>query len=219
MARNKYPEETVNRILDVSLKLFLEKGYDNTSIQDIINKLGGLSKGAIYHHFKSKESILLAVYDRLSETASKEMGDIRDDRHMNGLEKLREMFLSSWKNSEHRDFIASMPDLLEKPRLLAMSMSATIHDIVPNFILPVLEEGIQDGSIQTDCPLELANVLMLLSNVWMNPLIYPMTEENISSKIEIFRKLLSALDLELLYDGAAEHMLHVEARKKNLEQK
>ena len=46
MARNKYPEETVARILDVSLKLFLEKGYENTTIQDIIDALGNLSKGA-----------------------------------------------------------------------------------------------------------------------------------------------------------------------------
>ena len=61
MARNKYPEETVARILDVSLKLFLEKGYENTTIQDIIDALGNLSKGAIYHHFKSKEDILEAV--------------------------------------------------------------------------------------------------------------------------------------------------------------
>jgi len=36
MARNKYPEVTVERILDVSQRLFLEKGYDNTTIQDIV---------------------------------------------------------------------------------------------------------------------------------------------------------------------------------------
>ena len=41
MARNKHPEETVNLILDVALALFFEKGYDNTSIQDIIDGLGG----------------------------------------------------------------------------------------------------------------------------------------------------------------------------------
>ena len=45
MARNKHPEETVNLILDVALALFFEKGYDNTSIQDIIDGLGGLTKG------------------------------------------------------------------------------------------------------------------------------------------------------------------------------
>ena len=51
MARNKYPEETVTLILDTAQKLFLEKGYEHTTIQDIIDNLGGLTKGAIYHHF------------------------------------------------------------------------------------------------------------------------------------------------------------------------
>ena len=53
MARNKHPEETVERILDEAFRLFMKKGYEHTSIQDIISGLGGLSKGAIYHHFKS----------------------------------------------------------------------------------------------------------------------------------------------------------------------
>ena len=53
MARNKHPEETVEKILDVSIRLFAEKGYERTTIQDITDALG-MSKGAIYHHFKSK---------------------------------------------------------------------------------------------------------------------------------------------------------------------
>lgn len=54
MARNKYPEITVEKILEAAKKLFLEKGYENTTIQDIVNELGGLTKGAIYHHFRTK---------------------------------------------------------------------------------------------------------------------------------------------------------------------
>ena len=65
MARNKYPEITVDKILEASQRLFLEKGYDNTTIQDIVNELDGLSKGAIYHHFKSKEEIMSALGDRM----------------------------------------------------------------------------------------------------------------------------------------------------------
>ena len=65
MARNKYPEETRNLIIDTAARLFVEKGYEHTSIQDIINNLGGLSKGAIYHHFKSKDEIMNAVADKL----------------------------------------------------------------------------------------------------------------------------------------------------------
>ena len=65
MARNKYPEVTEERILEAAQRLFLEKGYDNTTIQDIVDQLGGLTKGAVYHHFKSKEEILDEVSDRM----------------------------------------------------------------------------------------------------------------------------------------------------------
>ena len=63
MARNKFPEETERRILEVSRRLFTEKGYEHTTIQDIVDALG-MSKGAIYHHFKSKEDI----YDRICDS-------------------------------------------------------------------------------------------------------------------------------------------------------
>jgi len=65
VARNKYPEVTVEKILEVSQRLFIEKGYDNTTIQDIVNELGGLTKGAIYHHFKSKEEIMDALINKM----------------------------------------------------------------------------------------------------------------------------------------------------------
>ena len=64
MARNKYPEITEERILEVAERLFLEKGFEQTTIQDIVDALGDLTKGAVYHHFKSKEEIIDAVSDR-----------------------------------------------------------------------------------------------------------------------------------------------------------
>ena len=56
MIKNKVSENTVDNIIEVSYKLFVEKGYEKSSIQDIINELG-LPKGAIY----PKEEILYAV--------------------------------------------------------------------------------------------------------------------------------------------------------------
>ena len=79
MARNKHPEETVEKILAVSAKLFMEKGYEHTTLQDIIDNLGGLTKGAIYHHFKGKEEILLAIADRMGEQTEAWMRTVRDD--------------------------------------------------------------------------------------------------------------------------------------------
>ena len=62
MARNKNSHETRKKILEVSKDLFLEKGFDNTSIQDIIDGLGGLTKGVIYHHFERLWAVFQVVH-------------------------------------------------------------------------------------------------------------------------------------------------------------
>ena len=88
MARNKYPEVTVEKILEVSQRLFLEKGYDNTTIQDIVDELGGLTKGAIYHHFKSKEEIMDALSEKMF-TSNNPFEEVKKRKDLNALEKMR----------------------------------------------------------------------------------------------------------------------------------
>ncbi|HVW88518.1 MAG TPA: helix-turn-helix domain-containing protein [Gaiellaceae bacterium] len=54
------------RILDVALELFNEQGYDATSLREIAERLG-VTKAALYYHFKSKGDILLELHLRLHE--------------------------------------------------------------------------------------------------------------------------------------------------------
>ena len=53
-------------ILRVAEDLFYEKGYESTTLSDILHALG-LSKGGFYHHFESKESLLQAICDKKAE--------------------------------------------------------------------------------------------------------------------------------------------------------
>src|ERR1700693_3524864 len=64
----KIPLDTRSNILKVALLLFLEKGYKDVSYQDLVKKTG-LSKGAIYHYFSSKEELLVAVFDMFFEAS------------------------------------------------------------------------------------------------------------------------------------------------------
>ena len=64
MTRNKYPEEAVEKILDVAERPFMERGNEHTTMADIVESLGGLTKGAVYHHFKKKDKIFEAVFER-----------------------------------------------------------------------------------------------------------------------------------------------------------
>ncbi|MGL4736863.1 MAG: TetR/AcrR family transcriptional regulator [Cellulosilyticaceae bacterium] len=200
MARNKYPEETVNKIIEVSLKLFIQKGYESTSIQDIINELGGLTKGAIYHHFKSKDEIFVAVAHHIYKDIEAHLTIIRDDPTMTGCQKLKALFHSSLENSAQDEMFAIAPRLLENPPFLALQMKNAVEEAAPRFIQPVLEQGIADGSIQTDSPQELAEVLMLLSNVWLNPMIFVATPREMLGRCRFFQKILLSLGLDVIDD-------------------
>ena len=48
------------QILEAAMALFNEKGFEKTSVQDILDKMG-ISKGALYHYFLSKEDILREI--------------------------------------------------------------------------------------------------------------------------------------------------------------
>ena len=204
MARNKHPEETVNLILDVAFRLFIEKGYEHTSIQDIIDNLGGLSKGAIYHHFRSKEDILVAVTDRITEESNKMLAIIRDCTGIMGKEKLKTIFKESVLRPVQDDMFTVAPDLSKNPRLLFSIFRETINLAAPYYIKPIIEQGISDGSIQTDYPAELAELIVLVANIWMNPMIFNNSAEQSYRKFMVFRQMMEGFGLDIVDD----EMLH-----------
>ena len=204
MARNKNPEITINRILDVAMVLFLEKGYDNTTIQDIVDALGDLSKGAIYHHFKSKEEIIEAVIPRLYGSSNSELIEIRTSTSYTGLEKLKEIVLISLKNPGQEKLAMAAPNLMKNPRFLTQQLYNTIEHIVPQLIEPIIKEGIKDGSIVSDNPKEVAETFMILMNIWINPAIFHSSEEEFKNKFMFFKKLVTDLGIPVLDDKVFE---------------
>ena len=198
MARNKHPEETVQLILDVAFRLFIEKGYEHTSIQDIIDHLGGLSKGAIYHHFKSKEDILVAVTDMMTSESNQMLAVIRDRSDLSGKEKLKTIFRESIIRPVQNDIFTVAPDFHNNPKLLFSLLHDTIENVAPNYILAIIEQGISDGSIQTDYPEQLAELILLAANVWMNPMIFDSSEEDSYGKFMVFRQMLQGFGLDIV---------------------
>ncbi|MCD8368635.1 MAG: TetR/AcrR family transcriptional regulator [Clostridiales bacterium] len=200
MARNKYPEETVEKILTAARRLFLEKGYEHTTIQDIVDQLDGLTKGAVYHHFKSKEEILAALKDSMYSEADV-FHDAEQQTGMNGLEKIR---YALQRNQEYqavpenaglsREFIP----LLENPRILANVIRGNRDSISPRF-LALIQEGQRDGSIHTDYAQELAELLPLLE-LWLNPTIYPASPEGERRKLKLIQEMYAHFGIPLVTD-------------------
>ena len=211
MARNRHPEETVERILDVSFRLFMEKGYERTSIQDIINHLGGLSKGAIYHHFKSKEEILEAVTNRMTAGSNELLAEIRDRTDLNGREKLKTIFKASIDRPVMNDFFTVAPDFHGNPKLLFSLLHDTIENAAPVYIVPIIRQGIAEGVIETDYPEQMAELILITANVWMNPMVFDSTVEESYKKMMMFGQMLKGLGLDVLDDEMVERIKELTA--------
>ncbi|KSV57419.1 TetR/AcrR family transcriptional regulator [Acetivibrio ethanolgignens] len=194
MARNKYPELTVEKILEVSQRLFLEKGYEQTTIQDIVDNLGGLTKGAVYHHFKSKEEIINALGDKMF-LGNNPFNIVKDQDGLNGLQKIQKAMMLNQEDTERATLSRNTIPLLENPRILAGMIESQRKYLSPEFC-KLIEEGIKDGSINTEYPKELSEVLPLLE-LWLMPSIFPASEEELHHKIMFIKELFEHMGVPL----------------------
>ena len=206
MARNKHPEQTVQLILDTASRLFLEKSYDKTTLQDIIDATK-LSKGAIYHHFASKEAIIIAVVDQVSEVQRAVLAEVRDRKGLTGAEKLRELFRTSMQLSFQGKILHMLPFLIENPKFMALQMQSILQEAAPDYVLPVLREGIADGSIRTDHPEELSEVLLLMANLWLHPILRPSTPEQVRGRCAFFNQLTRQYGFTLVDEDMVDAMV------------
>ena len=195
MARNKHPEVTVGKILEVSKRLFLEKGYDNTKIQDIADELG-MTKGAIYHHFESKEEIM----NKLGESMfihNNPFEIVKKRNDLNGLEKMKLAIKLNQSNEQMVELTNQALPLLENPQILAKMFESNYQNLLP-YWLELIKEGQEDGSIKTNQPKELAE-LLILTDLWMIPSLFPGNADDIKNRYKFVTIMLGKMGLPL-YD-------------------
>ena len=195
MARNKHPEETVEKILRVSLKLFQEKGYAATTIQDIVDALG-MSKGAIYHHFKSKADIM----DLLSERYYQNLSWFPDPKGIpgeNGLEKLRYVFRYFLSDPSKEEIDGMMLPLLRDPKMVSLSLDSVFREAAP-YMDRLVQEAIADGSASPQFPQVLPEAFMLLTNLWMWTELYRRDREGFLQRLLFSKAMLEHFGLPIL---------------------
>jgi AcrR family transcriptional regulator len=92
---------TVRReaFIDAALRLIQAKGYEQMSVQDVLDQLEA-SRGAFYHYFDSKASLLEAVLERMTDVVLAGFAPLVDDPAVPALEKLERLFtgIAHWKN-------------------------------------------------------------------------------------------------------------------------
>ena len=104
----KNTRNTRSRIVSAAWKLFYEQGYDDTTVEEIVEE-SGTSKGSFYHYFSGKDALLSSLSDLFDDKYQELIPTLEED--MDSFEKLmylnQELFLMI-DNSVSLDLVARM---------------------------------------------------------------------------------------------------------------
>ena len=158
----KDAKERRNEILDVAERLFGTKGFDHTSTNDILNEVG-IARGTLYSHFKSKEDILNAMIDRITDRLISKAKSIVLQKEVPVLQRLTLAVRALNVESPAGSVILEQ---VHKPQnaLLHQKLQESLLAEVNPLVTELIEEAIEQGICHTDYPAEVVEMTLLYSN-------------------------------------------------------
>ena len=206
MPKKYNSQATIENILMVSAKLFLEKGFDKTSIQDIA-EAAGISKGAIYHHFKSKDEIISAVTENQTQTTKSMLESwLSETGALTGKEQLAAILEKNLDCQDAHYLDEVMSGRMKSAEFVLSYMQTCVNQDAA-LISNIIQQGITDGSIVTDFPDECAEVFLLLMNVWCDPAVFRCDTRKLSLRLRFLQHLMKSIGVDVLSDTLLERTL------------
>ena len=180
----KEAEERRNEILDAVDELFGQKGFDGTSTNDILEKVG-IARGTLYYHFKSKEDIMDALIDRYSVRLLGAAQEIAADKSIPVVERIIRVVISMNLSGGSSQEIM---EHIHKPQNALMHQK--IQKVIINGVTPILtgiiQEGIEHGLFSTPYPYECMEMVVTYANTVFDDDMVEMTNEERASRIQAF---------------------------------
>ena len=208
MSKEYNSQATIETILSVSAKLFLEKGFDKTSMMDIA-KTAGISKGAIYHHFQSKDEIIKSVTERQSQAVKDAMENfLSETSSLSGKEQLQLILERNFENQKAHYLDDVMSVRMKSAEFVLLYMQSCVNKDSA-FVSKIIKRGIADGSLVTDSPDECAEVFLLLLNVWCDTAVFDCNGEKLSLRLKFLQYLMKSIGIDVLSDGFIEKSLEL----------
>jgi AcrR family transcriptional regulator len=164
MAREQAYADKRDAILDAAQRLVYTKGYEQMTIQDMLEALR-ISKGAFYHYFASKPALLDALLARMQEEVLALLRPIAHDAHLSALDKLRRFFptLARWK-TDRRDFMLELARVLysDDNAIFRQKARARAITTVTPLLTEIIRQGVQEGVVSAAYPDEVGEMLVCL---------------------------------------------------------
>lgn len=186
-----------DELLDVAQRLFARHGYDGTSVNQIIAELG-VSKGAFYHYFTSKEDLVEALACRFAKATAAQADELLRDPTLDAFSKLTAFMLTMRRHKAENvaELRATFEPLFRAENLqLYEKTQRAVTDVVQPILTRIIAEGVAERTFETPDPEGAAETIMHLMTAH-RPLL---TEIYYTGDAAEFRRLAGRLHAKMQY--------------------
>jgi Transcriptional regulator len=189
MRISKEYAERRDEILDVASKLFSMKGYQKSTVNDILNEVG-IAKGTFYYYFKSKEEVLDAIIERVAELVATRVEEVASNLKLTPMLKLMNTMLAMRVENQMDN---NLLEELHKPENALMhqkSLNSVVEKISP-ILYRIVQEGMEQGVFHSDFPEQYIQIFLTSSITLLDEGIFPGDPKK---QQMIFRALVALLE-------------------------
>ena len=150
--------------VEAAQRLIQTRGYEQLSIADLLVETGA-SKGAFYHYFDSKEALLEAVIERITDAALAAVSPITGATDCTAIEKLVGLFsgIAGWKNARKELMLAILDVWLSDDNIVVRErFRSSVGGRLGPLLTRIIAQGKAEGSFDVDDPATTAGVLLAL---------------------------------------------------------
>lgn len=166
----KAAEVRQDELLEIAERMFMERGYDDTPVQAIIDA-AGIAKGTFYHHYPSKSALLDAVLGRMTERIMGGIQAVLAAPDLDAATKFKIAFSRSGQyKTEHRAVLIQMHRALrsEANAALYARMVRESATILLPIVTRLIEQGVAEGVFHTRYPAQAARIMVEISTAMGN---------------------------------------------------
>ena len=171
-------------ILDTARELFIKKGYEQTSINDIL-KIVDIAKGTFYYYFDSKEEVLMAIILDIVDEGAKRAEKILKDKSIPLVKRIMMAIMAQAPEFEGSDEIKEELHKVENAKLEQLYLKAMLKRMTLILQEPVLE-GIDQDIFHTEYPTECIESILLLGHMMFDCDVFQWKMEDYPRKIQAF---------------------------------
>jgi AcrR family transcriptional regulator len=193
----KDPDERRHELIACAQRLFYSKGYERTTVSDIVDELG-VAKGTFYYYFDSKLAILEAMVDEMIGQSVVLLHEIVADETLQVLEKWARAFqvVGAWKAERKAEMLALLHVMhMDENLLLRYKMQTGAVQLLSPEFARIISQGVEEGVFETEFVEESAGITLSIMQGLADPLYgILMNPEDSKDPVALVRRKIAAVE-------------------------